>query len=178
MSTGIVQAEPLRMDWAKKYIGSKGLAIKYLYEELNPGIDPLSEDNKLIFMTTPLTGTSIPCSGKLSIAAKSPATGTICDCSIGGHAALKIKYAGYDAMILEGKYEKPCYIFIEDTHVEIMDAGQYWGWVPMSPKPCFQSFMGMSTAISPSGRQGRQSAAWPVSTQITTGRPAEAVWVQ
>lgn len=127
LNAGIVQAEPLQMDWAKKYIGSKGLAIKYLYEELKPGTDPLSKNNKLIFMTTPLTGTNIPCSGKLSIAAKSPATGTICDCSIGGHAALKIKYAGYDAIILEGKYEKPCYILIEDAHVEILDAGPYWG---------------------------------------------------
>ena len=127
LSDEIVHNEPLHMDWARKYIGSKGLAIKYLYEELIPKIDPLSEDNKLIFMTTPLTGTNIPCSGKLSIAAKSPATGTICDCSIGGHAALKIKYAGYDAVILEGKYEKPCYILIEDAHVEILDAARYWG---------------------------------------------------
>lgn len=127
LSDEMVQNEPLQMDWARKYIGSKGLAIKYLYEELKPKIDPLSEDNKLIFMTTPLTGTTIPCSGKLSIAGKSPATGTICDCSIGGHAALKIKYAGYDAIILEGKYEKPCYILIEDDQVKILDAEEYWG---------------------------------------------------
>jgi len=73
------KTEPLKMDWAKKYVGAKGLAIKYLYEELKPKIDPLSADNKLILMTAPLTGTVAPCSGKLSIAAKSPATGTICD---------------------------------------------------------------------------------------------------
>ncbi|MEG2286147.1 MAG: aldehyde ferredoxin oxidoreductase N-terminal domain-containing protein, partial [Eubacterium sp.] len=119
--------EPLRMDWARKYIGSKGLAIKYLYEELQPGIDPLSEENKLLFMTTPLTGTNIPCSGKLSIAGKSPATRTICDCSIGGHIGLKIKYAGYDAIILEGKMDKPSYIVIENDHVVLLDATEYWG---------------------------------------------------
>ena len=67
--------EPLRMDFAKKYIGSKGLAIRYMYEELKPGIDPLGEDNKLFLTTGPLTGTPVPCSGKLSVAAKSPATG-------------------------------------------------------------------------------------------------------
>jgi aldehyde:ferredoxin oxidoreductase len=108
------KTEPLRMDWAEKYIGSKGLAIKYLYEELKPGIDPLSPDNKLLLMTGPMTGTPVPCSGKLSISAKSPATGTINDCSIGGHAALQIKYAGYDAVVLEGALKEPGYLLIED----------------------------------------------------------------
>ena len=61
--------EPLRMDWAEKYIGSKGLAIKYLYEELKPGIDPLGPENKLMFTNGPFTGTPVPCSGKLSVAA-------------------------------------------------------------------------------------------------------------
>lgn len=121
------KAEPLRMDWAEKYIGSKGLSIKYLYEELEPGIDPLSPENKLIFMTGPLTGTSVPCSGKLAIAGKSPATGTICDCSMGGHSALQIKYAGYDAIILEGKADKPVYILIENDKVTIEDAAELWG---------------------------------------------------
>lgn len=121
------KTEPLRMDWAEKYIGSKGLAIKYLYEELKPGIDPLSTENKLIFMTGPLTGTTVPCSGKLAIAGKSPATGTICDCSMGGHSALKIKYAGYDAIIFEGKLDKPGYIVIDDENISFKDAGSHWG---------------------------------------------------
>lgn len=119
--------EPLRMDWAEKYVGSKGLAIKYLYEELQPGIDALSPDNKLLLTNGPFTGTPVPCSGKLSIAAKSPATGTINDCSIGGHAGLKIKYAGYDMIILEGALDQPGYIFIEDDRVEFKDATHLWG---------------------------------------------------
>ncbi len=121
------KTEPLRMDWAEKYIGSKGLSIKYLYEELKPGVDPLSPENKLIFMTGPLTGTTVPCSGKLAIAGKSPATGTICDCSMGGHSALKIKYAGYDAVIFEGKLDKPGYIVIDDENISFKDAGDLWG---------------------------------------------------
>lgn len=121
------KTEPLRMDWAEKYIGSKGLAIKYLYEELKPGIDPLSPDNKLLLMNGPMTGTPVPCSGKLSISAKSPATGTINDCSIGGHAALKIKYAGYDAIIFEGTLKEPGYILIEDGNIQFKDASDLWG---------------------------------------------------
>ncbi len=121
------KAEPLRMDWAEKYIGSKGLAIKYLYEELEPGIDPLSPENKLLLMTGPTTGTPVPCSGKLSISAKSPATGTINDCSIGGHSALQIKYAGYDAVILEGALKEPGYLLIEDDKIQFKDASDLWG---------------------------------------------------
>ena len=119
--------EPLRMDFAEKYIGSKGLAIRYMYEELKPGIDALGEENKLFLTTGPLTGTPVPCSGKLSVAAKSPATGTMNDCSIGGHVGIRIKYAGYDMIIFEGIADKPCYIVIEDDKVEFVDAPELWG---------------------------------------------------
>jgi aldehyde:ferredoxin oxidoreductase len=115
------------MAFAEKYIGSKGLAIRYLYEELKPGIDALGPDNKLLLTTGPMTGTNVPCSGKLSIAAKSPATGTINDCSIGGHISLKIKYAGYDMIVLEGALDKPGVIRIEDDKIEFLDAGDLWG---------------------------------------------------
>lgn len=119
--------EPLRMDFARKYIGSKGLAIRYMYEELEPGIDALGEKNKLFLTTGPLTGTPVPCSGKLSVAAKSPVTGTMNDCSIGGHAGIRIKFAGYDMIIFEGISEEPCYVVIEDDKVEFLDAGDLWG---------------------------------------------------
>ena len=119
--------EPLRMDFARKYIGSKGLAIRYMYEELEPGIDALGEKNKLFLTTGPLTGTPVPCSGKLSVAAKSPATGTMNDCSIGGHAGIRIKFAGYDMILFEGISEEPCYVVIEDDKVEFLDAGDLWG---------------------------------------------------
>ena len=122
-----VSTEPLRMDFARKYIGSKGLAIRYMYEELEPGIDALGEKNKLFLTTGPLTGTPVPCSGKLSVAAKSPATGTMNDCSIGGHAGIRIKFAGYDMIIFEGISEEPCYVVIEDDKVEFLDAGDLWG---------------------------------------------------
>ena len=127
LTTGHSQVEELNKQWAVDYIGGKGLGIKYLYEELAPGVDPLSPDNKLILMTGVFTGTIIPLSGKLAIITKSPATGTILDCSIGGHFAAELKYAGYDAVILEGKATKPSYLYIEDKIVEIRDASELWG---------------------------------------------------
>ncbi|SNR98456.1 aldehyde:ferredoxin oxidoreductase [Anaerovirgula multivorans] len=119
--------EPLNMEWARQYIGGKGLGIKYLFEELKPGTDPFSPENKLIFMAAPLTGTTVPCSGKLAIISRSPATGTILDCSIGGHIASEIKFAGYDAVIIEGAVDTPSYIYIEDEKVEILSAHELWG---------------------------------------------------
>jgi aldehyde:ferredoxin oxidoreductase len=127
LTTGKSTTEPLNKEWAREYLGGKGLSIKYLYEELKPGVDPLSADNKLIFMTGPLTGTLVPNSGKLAIAAKSPATGTILDCSIGGHFAPELKFAGYDAVIIEGKSDKPVYLYIEDDKVELRSADKLWG---------------------------------------------------
>lgn len=119
--------EPLNIKWAKEYVGGKGLGIKYLYEELKPGIDPLSPENKLILMTGPLTGTVVPNSGKLAIISKSPATGTILDCSIGGHVALEMKYAGYDAVIIEGTMDSPSYLLIEDNEIKFLEASHLWG---------------------------------------------------
>lgn len=119
--------EPLHMEWARKYIGGKGLGIKYLFEELKPGTDPFSPENKLIFMTAPLTGTTVPCSGKLAIISRSPATGTILDCSIGGHIANEIKYAGYDAIIFEGALDTPGYLHIKDDTIAFLSAEDLWG---------------------------------------------------
>jgi aldehyde:ferredoxin oxidoreductase len=127
LTTGKSTTEPLKKEWAGEYLGGKGLSIKYLYEELKPGVDPLSAENKLILMTGPITGTLVPNSGKLAIAAKSPATGTILDCSIGGHFAPELKFAGYDAVIIEGKSDKPVYLYIEDDKVELRNADKLWG---------------------------------------------------
>ena len=119
--------EPLRMDFAEKFVGSKGLVIRYMYEDLEPGIDPLGPDNKLYLTTGPLTGTPVPCSGKLSIAAKSPATGTMNDCSVGGHVGIRLKYAGYDMVVFEGKLDEPGYVVIDNDEISFHSAADLWG---------------------------------------------------
>lgn len=127
LDNGKAQSEPLNENWARNYLGGKGLSIKYLYEELAPGVNPLSPRNKLILMTGPLTGTIVPNTGKLAVAAKSPATGTILDCSIGGSFAPELKYAGYDAVIIEGRAKTPLYLYIEDDKIELRSAEGLWG---------------------------------------------------
>jgi aldehyde:ferredoxin oxidoreductase len=127
LSSGIVKKEPLNESWARKYFGGRGLGAKYLYEELREGVDPLSPDNKVILATGPLTGTVVPCSGKLAIVSKSPATGLIVDCSVGGTFASQFKYAGYDMLIIEGQAKKPVYLLINDDRVEVRSAEHLWG---------------------------------------------------
>jgi aldehyde:ferredoxin oxidoreductase len=127
LSAGIAVKEPLNRLWAERYFGGRGLGAKYLYEEIPQGIHPLSAENKIIIATGPLSGTNVPCSGKLALSSKSPATGAIVDSSIGGTFAAALKYAGYDLIIIEGRSPKPVYVEIIDDRVRIKDASHLWG---------------------------------------------------
>ncbi len=112
---------------AVDFLGGRGLAVKTLWDELVPGTDPLSPDNPLIFATGPLTGITMPSSGKMVIAAKSPLTGGYGDGNIGTKASIQLKKAGYDAVIVTGKAESHSMIVVEDDKVEIKPAEDLWG---------------------------------------------------
>ena len=92
---------------AHGFLGGRGFAIRILWDELKRGIDPFSPDNKLVFAAGPLTGFSLPSSGKLVVASKSPLTGGYGDGNIGTLAAVQMRKAGYDAVIVEGRAKKP-----------------------------------------------------------------------
>ncbi|HIH96351.1 MAG TPA: aldehyde ferredoxin oxidoreductase family protein, partial [Thermoplasmata archaeon] len=111
----------------KNYIGGRGWGIKILYDELEPKIDPLGPENKMLFLTGPLTGTTAQSFARLIIAFKSPLTGIYYRSSAGGFFATEIKSAGLDAIIVEGKAEKPVYLWINDGNYEIKDATKLWG---------------------------------------------------
>jgi len=93
------------------------LGVKYLYDEIDPKIDALSPDNKLLFVTGPLTGTAAPAASRYMVVTKSPLTGVIAESSAGGAFAPAMKYAGYDMIIFEGKAKKPVYVWIDDDKV-------------------------------------------------------------
>lgn len=114
-------------DWSKMYIGGEGMAAKILYENLEPGMDPMDERNMLVFTTGPLAGTKAPSCGRLCIGYKSPLTGTIGMTNVGGHLAPMIKRAGYDVVIITGKSSSPVYLYINDESVEFRDASLLWG---------------------------------------------------
>jgi aldehyde:ferredoxin oxidoreductase len=127
LSTLTAREEALSADVAKDYIGGVGFGIKYLFDELDAGTDPLSPANKLIFSIGPFTGTSIPCASRMAVAAKSPLTNTIGAALTGGHFPVELKRAGYDALIIEGKAEKPTYVWIKDGKTQFRDAAEVWG---------------------------------------------------
>jgi aldehyde:ferredoxin oxidoreductase len=122
-----IKKEALCPKDAEMYLGARGLATKIIMDEVDPKVDPLSEENKLVFMTGPLTGTFASSGGRYEVVAKAPLTGTIGASNSGGHFGPELKYAGYDGIIFEGRAEKPVYLWIEDDNVELRDASHLWG---------------------------------------------------
>ena len=127
LNTGSCETEPLNMEWAHQYLGQRGLATKYLVEETDPKVDPLSPDNKMIFATGPLTGTAAPTSGRWSVVCKGPLTGAIAASNSGGFFGAELKNAGWDMVIFEGASDKPVYLDIKNDQAELKDASDLWG---------------------------------------------------
>ncbi len=121
-----ISKEPLKEDWARDFVGGAGLSARILYEELPPKIDPLGPQNKLVFMTGPLNGTMIPAASRAAVCAKSPYTNSFFHSIFGGYFGPELKFAGYDGLIVEGRADRPVYLWIDDDRVEIRDASHLW----------------------------------------------------
>jgi aldehyde:ferredoxin oxidoreductase len=121
------KTEPLNHSEALKFVGGRGFGTKIMFDEVDPTVDAFDPANKVIIATGPMTGTPTPAGGRYMVVTKSPLTGTIASSNSGGFWGAELKFAGYDAMIIEGKASKPVSIFIEDDEVEIRDASHLWG---------------------------------------------------
>lgn len=122
-----ITIEETNLDWARKFLGGAGLASKYLYHEVPAGVDPLGPENKLIFMTGPLTATPSPSASRYSVVAKSPQTGLWGQANSGGSFGPALKKSGYDGIIIEGVSTKPVYLQIQDGNFELINASHLWG---------------------------------------------------
>ena len=127
LSTSKVSTEALDPGLAKDYIGARGLGTKIMTDEVDPKVDPLSPENKLIFVPGPLTGTFAPSAGRYTVVTKGALTGAIASANSGGTWGPALKFAGYDAVIIEGAAPKPVYLWIKNAKVEIRDASNLWG---------------------------------------------------
>ncbi len=112
---------------AKDFLGGRGWAIKYLYDEVDPSVDPLAPENKLIFATGPLTGTPAPTGNRYMVVTKAPLTGAVACSNSGGVYPTEMKRTGFDMFIFEGQAERPVYVWINDGEVEIRPAEHLWG---------------------------------------------------
>ncbi len=126
LSDGEVAYESIDDEDAKKYIGARGLGVKYVFDQ-GPEVDPLGPDNLLAFMNGPLSGTQVTMSGRIAVCTKSPLTGTVTDSHHGGWSGARLKWAGFDGLLFEGQADDPVYAVVEDGEVELRDASHLWG---------------------------------------------------
>lgn len=127
LSTGEVRKEEIPDELAEKYLGGAGFCSKILYDELAPGIHPLGPENKLVFMTGPLTGTLFPQASRYVVAAKSPLTDGWGEAHAAGHWGPELKFAGYDGIVFEGISPEPVYLLVHDDEVKLLPAKDLWG---------------------------------------------------
>jgi aldehyde:ferredoxin oxidoreductase len=127
LSTGIWKFSPFSEKLARGYLGGRGLNVKFLYENLPAGIDPLGPDNILIFSCGLLTGTATPASARLHINALSPLTGLLGSSNVGGGFGAKLRSCGIQSVIIRGRASRPVYIWIDGDLVEIRNAKSLWG---------------------------------------------------
>ena len=127
LSTGTASIEPLNMEWAEKYVGGKGLLLRYLWEEVPQGVDPWAPEAPIIMFTGPFAGTNVSTSSRLVVGCKSPATGILNDSYVGGSFAPELKFAGYDAVIITGRAPELTVVCVRDGEVEFRPAAKYAG---------------------------------------------------
>lgn len=158
LTAGTCTAAALNMDWAEAYLGQRGLATKYLMEEIDPRCDPLGPDNKLIIATGPLTGTMASTGGRWSAVTKGPLTGAIACSNSGGQFGGELKMAGWDMIILEGRSPRPVYLYVEDDQAELHDATHLWGRSVWETEPAIKEAHGdpliRIASIGEAGEQG------------------------
>jgi len=127
LSSGKISKEPLREELMHAYVGGRGLNSKVLYDEVKPGTDPLGPNNKIVIGVGPCNGTIVPGSSRFTVTSKSPLTGFFGDSNSGGSLGAELKYAGYDMVVIQGKAQKPVYLWIDDDNVELKSAEDLWG---------------------------------------------------
>ena len=127
LTKGSVTSEDLPVGLTRLFLGGRGLASRILYNEVDAMVDPLSPENKIIFMTGPLTGTGVIGGASFVVVTKSPLSGSIACSPAEGYFGPELKYAGFDGIVIEGKAAGPVYLSIEDNEVALLSASHLWG---------------------------------------------------
>jgi aldehyde:ferredoxin oxidoreductase len=153
LSSGTVAYEGINEEDARKYIGGRGLGVKYVFDN-GPAVDPLEPDNLLCFMVGPLTGTDVTMSGRMAVVTKSPLTGTVTDSHHGGWSGARLRWAGFDGLLFKGRSPKPVYALVENGKVELKDAADVWGKGVHDTVKALQQRHGKETSVVAIGRAG------------------------
>jgi len=174
LSNKTVKAEDTRKDVAQLLLGGNGYAAKILWDELKPGIDPLSPENKIVLMTGPITGTGAPGSGFWEACFKSPLTGVWGESACGGWWGPMLKFAGFDGIIIEGASKDPVYLWVHDGEAEIKPAEGIWGQTVPKTEEIVRKEIGVPQArilsIGPAGEKLVRFAGIAVDLERYAGR--------
>jgi len=127
LTTGTLKEERLSDEILKNYIGGSGLGAKLLFDEVPPRTNPLGPENKLYLLTGPITGTGWPTSGRTCFVTKGALTDIFAESHVGGFLGPELKYAGFDALAIEGASETPVYLYLHDGNAALHDASHLWG---------------------------------------------------
>ena len=173
LTKGKVEFKPVPEDLARKYIGGRGLGVKFVFDN-GPKVDALSPDNILCFMNGPLTGSEANMSGRMAVVTKSPLTGTVTDSHHGGWSAARLRWAGFDGLVFKGKAAKPTYAYIHDGKLELLDAKEVWGKGVHDTIKFFKNKYGEKDltviAIGPAGEHLVKFACWINENDRASGR--------
>ncbi|HZL64770.1 MAG TPA: aldehyde ferredoxin oxidoreductase family protein [Thermoleophilia bacterium] len=161
LSAGTSTVEPLNMEWAEKYIGGKGLLLRYLWDEVPPKVDPWAPESPVMLMTGPFAGTGVSTASRLVVGCKSPQTGILNDSYVGGSFAPEMKFAGYDAIIINGESPTPVVITIRDDVVEFVPADpKYWGLKTSEIEQALREDFDPNAKTLSIGPAGEQELVW------------------
>ncbi|HNB51835.1 MAG TPA: aldehyde ferredoxin oxidoreductase family protein [Anaerolineales bacterium] len=173
LSSSSVEFKTIPEEWARKYIGARGLGVKYVFEN-GPEVDPLSPDNIICFLNGPLTGSEANMSGRMAVVTKSPLTGTVVDSHHGGWSAARLRWAGFDGLIFKGKAASPVYAYVHDGKVELLDASEVWGKGVHDTVKYFQAKYGEEDlsviTIGQAGEHLAKFACWVNENDRASGR--------
>jgi len=127
LTSGQFEVEELGETFYRKYMGGSALAMYYLLKDMPPRVNPLGPENVFVLALSVLTGNPISGQSRMTAAAKSPLTGAIGDSQGGGFFPAELKFAGFDALVIKGKAERPVYLWINEGKYELRDAAHLWG---------------------------------------------------
>lgn len=127
LTTQALDTFEIPVEWQRDYLGGASLAARMLFDVLEPGLDPLSPESPLLFMTGPLSGTAGPAVGRFVVCSRSPATGLWAESNCGGFWGPELRKAGFDGLLITGKADAPVYLWILDQKIQFRDASHLWG---------------------------------------------------
>lgn len=174
LSKNEIKDYPIPEEWYKKYLGGRGIAARILLEELDPKVDPLSEENILVFAGGPFQGLGVAGAARFLVMGKSPKTKNLNDSFCGGTFGHILGKTGYDGIIIKGKAKKPVYISVNNEKVQILPAEDLWGLDPKEVEEKIAKVQkGASVAcIGVAGEKLGMQSCIMVDKTRSVGRPA------